>query len=916
MFASNFHFKEILEWFGDSHFEYLMLFLPSRDTRDRKIDDYIIRNQASIDELTGRNIAYISYTEMDLHNEIKHVKKHQLPPNAIRTHVYISDEVCDYYSFGHYKLPALILISKQLEYKLFPIASETDLDSYFAPIGIITSFLGDYHRVKWNKNRFKSLENDKKRKIEECSRLSEENIRLEKTFELKDDEELATRIDNNYCRLFNHLKAKKVKQNTFENVFIGNLDENEIIHKLDKLGIDEELHKYALELINDLKKVCNFKKFQAQYGNVAQQIKRLVHLCGQEINDNIERIRKLTNEISDIENELLVAPEKLKEYDEELNEIKRVWGNKLNNTLFIDNGMEILSNTLDGYSNVLIDILTTVYEKLKKNNVDNIQIKEKDGGKVFRNGEYDVFISYSRKDSEQVLSVVRELQKRGFTTWIDKDGIESGDAFKSVIVRAIKNSDIFLFFSSSSSNASPWTVKEVNTAVHLKKPIIPVRLDGADYDDSILFDLGSIDFVDLNIEENREAALNKLINTLLSKIPNVVVKQPNQESKMTSLTNKEGFEVGYDLAVFTIHKLRGQTSEKDEDLIAQRLTELKIDPKTLFGKLDAGTMIPNLSNCALRLGELYGKDMENSVCLGSLFILSVIAKRSNISEEFGHSYDEGIVVACQRLSIPDSFTEELIKSTDDGMEEMLGELKGMLDVVGKDHTALLTAEECYKKGIDCFESKKFEEAVSWFRGSAEKGNASAQCYLGYLYENGIGVEKSNIEAVKWYTKAAEQGDTLAQNNLGSMYREGKGVQKDVDEAARWFRVAAGQGHVLAQYNLAIMYQIGAGVKQDEAEAVRWYREAANQGLPQAQYSLGNMYRTGNGLKEKDEREAVEWFKKAAEQGLADAQHNLGYMYYNGCGVEKDVDEAVRWLNKAATQGHSGAKNALKMILGT
>lgn len=518
MFASNFHFKEILEWFCDSQFEYLILFLPSRDTRDRKIDDYIIRNQASIDELTGRNIAYISYTEMDLPNEIKHVKKHQLPPNAIRTHVYISDEACDYYSFGHYKLPALILISKQLEYKLFPIASETDLDSYFAPIGIITSFLGDYHRVKWNKNRFKSLENDKKRKIEECSRLSEENFRLEKTFELKDDEELATRIDNNYCRLFNHLKAKKVKQNTFENVFLGNLDENEIINKLDKLGIDEELHKYALELINDLKKVSNFKKFQAQYGNAAQQIKRLIHLCDQEINDNNERIEKLTNEISDIEKELLVAPEKLMEYDEELNEIKRVWSNKLNNNLFIDNGMEILSNALDGYSNVLIDILTTVNEKSKKNNGDNIHVEETDNIKVFRNGEYDVFISYSRKDSEQVLSVVRELQKRGFTTWIDKDGIESGDAFKSVIVRAIKNSDVFLFFSSKDSNKSPWTVKEVNTAVHLKKSIIPIKLDDADYDDSILFDLVGLDFVDVSLVEKRELALKKLINTLASKI--------------------------------------------------------------------------------------------------------------------------------------------------------------------------------------------------------------------------------------------------------------------------------------------------------------------------------------------------------------------------------------------------------------
>ena len=147
------------------------------------------------------------------------------------------------------------------------------------------------------------------------------------------------------------------------------------------------------------------------------------------------------------------------------------------------------------------------------------------------NTKYDIFISYSRNDSEQVFSIVKKLQERGFTIWIDKDGIESGDAFKPVIVRAIKNSDVFLFFSSKSSNESIWTVKEVNTAVHLKKPIIPVRLDGAVYDDSILFDLGSIDFVDLSIEEKREAALNTLINTLLSKIPNVVVKQPNQEPR-------------------------------------------------------------------------------------------------------------------------------------------------------------------------------------------------------------------------------------------------------------------------------------------------------------------------------------------------------------------------------------------------
>lgn len=134
-----------------------------------------------------------------------------------------------------------------------------------------------------------------------------------------------------------------------------------------------------------------------------------------------------------------------------------------------------------------------------------------------RDKEYDVFISYSRKDSELVLSVVKQIKERGLTVWIDKDGIESGDAFKSVIVRAIKNSDVFLFFSSKASNESPWTVKEVNTAVYLKKTIIPVKLDDHDYNDSVLFDLVGLDFVDLVNEEKRSSALKKLINTLLSK---------------------------------------------------------------------------------------------------------------------------------------------------------------------------------------------------------------------------------------------------------------------------------------------------------------------------------------------------------------------------------------------------------------
>ena len=60
---------------------------------------------------------------------------------------------------------------------------------------------------------------------------------------------------------------------------------------------------------------------------------------------------------------------------------------------------------------------------------------------------------------------------------------------------------------------------------------------------------------------------------------------------------------------------------------------------------------------------------------------------------------------------------------------------------------------------------------------AEKGDAEAQCKLGYRYKKGIGVKKSFLKAVEWYTKAAEQGHANAQNNLGVCYNHGRGVKK-------------------------------------------------------------------------------------------------------------------------------------------
>ena len=62
--------------------------------------------------------------------------------------------------------------------------------------------------------------------------------------------------------------------------------------------------------------------------------------------------------------------------------------------------------------------------------------------------KYDVFISYSRRDKKKVKEFCKAFSNAGITFWIDENGIENGENFKSIIVRAIEDSSVFLYFSS------------------------------------------------------------------------------------------------------------------------------------------------------------------------------------------------------------------------------------------------------------------------------------------------------------------------------------------------------------------------------------------------------------------------------------------------------------------------------------
>jgi hypothetical protein len=74
-----------------------------------------------------------------------------------------------------------------------------------------------------------------------------------------------------------------------------------------------------------------------------------------------------------------------------------------------------------------------------------------------------------------------------------------------------------------------------------------------------------------------------------------------------------------------------------------------------------------------------------------------------------------------------------------------------------------------KKGQAAYKSKDYASALREWEPLAKQGHATAQYYLGYLYESGKGVPQDYKTTLKWYNSAIEQGNSLAQTRLGYLY---------------------------------------------------------------------------------------------------------------------------------------------------
>ena len=97
--------------------------------------------------------------------------------------------------------------------------------------------------------------------------------------------------------------------------------------------------------------------------------------------------------------------------------------------------------------------------------------------------------------------------------------------------------------------------------------------------------------------------------------------------------------------------------------------------------------------------------------------------------------------------------------------------------------ALTRANAAYSRG-------DYIGAVRMLTPLALRGNAKAQAFLGFMYENGYGAPQAYDAAVDLYIDAAIRGNPFGQCMLGLMYDKGHGVRRDVVLAYKWLNLAA------------------------------------------------------------------------------------------------------------------------------
>ncbi|MBA4188550.1 MAG: hypothetical protein C0467_11140 [Planctomycetaceae bacterium] len=165
-----------------------------------------------------------------------------------------------------------------------------------------------------------------------------------------------------------------------------------------------------------------------------------------------------------------------------------------------------------------------------------------------------------------------------------------------------------------------------------------------------------------------------------------------------------------------------------------------------------------------------------------------------------------------------------------------------------------------------------------------EGDVQAQMEMAYRHRDGKGVKRDYAEALRWAHLAADRGDAGARDFVGWMYFQGLGVKRSPEIAAGYFKAAAGKS-ASAAWNLGQCYFAGLGVDQDVPKALELWKKAAAMGQGRAASTAAMVYLSGEGIAP-NASEARKLAERAAELNDPTGLVLLGELHFQAGEIEK------------------------------
>ena len=341
--------------------------------------------------------------------------------------------------------------------------------------------------------------------------------------------------------------------------------------------------------------------------------------------------------------------------------------------------------------------------------------------------KYDVFISYSRKDTDTANRICAALEHQGISYFIDRQGIGGGQEFPEVLADAIVGCRIMLYIASSNSYRSKFTNNEIAFAFNEKSKgsILPYIIDGSRLPTSQRFIFASV-----NIRTLKEHPIDTILMQDLCQLLGRKYKEITKDTEQNTVkkNSEQNHEKNINSTKSTFSNNVGQFIGKIIDFIG---THWYI----ILGFGITAIILAYLTNnyyCLLII----------SFCGIMLSIISIISiyHSNSINDKGLKYYNQGDYRSALR------FFFNAAEMCNPSAQYNLG--------------------RCYYNGHGV--PQDYKEAVKWYKKAAEQGYGLAQYHLGVCYENGKGVPQDYMEALKWYRKAEEQGYVDAKNRVKTL----------------------------------------------------------------------------------------------------------------------------------------------------